>query len=169
MNHIDKQHKKSLKTTTTNETNTHEKPLKEFNGKAVNLFCNFCANQNVSEEECKGHTPRTCLRLKEYECPSCKVKGHTRSRCTALYCKFCRNTDHEIKDCPEIVDHTCKKCKKIGHRENKCANYCSYCRDSVGHTIETCSKKECNFCGETGHLSGADCPMKQYSYKNKNK
>jgi hypothetical protein len=155
-------------------TNTNqEKSQTKFKGnqlnynKLVDLFCNFCANQNVPEEECKGHTPRTCERLKEYECPSCKEKGHTRNHCTALFCKFCREKDHEIANCPQIVDHTCKKCKKVGHRENKCTNYCSYCRDAVGHQIENCPEKECNFCGEVGHLSGPDCPMRQYSYRHK--
>jgi hypothetical protein len=146
-----------------------ERPPKQFNyNRSIDMFCNFCANQNVSEEECKGHTPRTCPRLKEYECPACKEKGHTRNRCTALYCKFCRNIGHEVENCPKIVGHTCTRCKQVGHFERQCTVYCSYCRGAVGHRIEECPYKECKFCGDVGHLAGPDCPMRQYSYQHKN-
>jgi len=131
------------------------------------MFCNFCANQDLPEEECKGHLPKTCPRLKEYECPRCGEKGHTRSRCETEFCVYCKDFGHKVAECPEILEHKCKKCKGIGHRERQCPTFCAYCKGAVGHVVENCPNKRCNFCGGDGHLMGPDCPMKQFSYRYK--
>lgn len=53
-----------------------------------------------------------------------------------IYCKYCKECDHEIENCHNMI--------------------CSYCNQQ-GHTIKNCNVVPCNYCNQKGHRKFRFC------------
>jgi hypothetical protein len=59
----------------------------------------------------------------------------------SIYCKYCKEPGHKIKECPNLI--------------------CSYC-DKVGHSTRNCQIKPCLHCNQCGHEKFMICPKTGY-------